>query len=422
MITEEEMTSDTEHELDEFAIEPGRRTRRNRRRRRRSRAVALLMVMVLAVGAAWGLTTWWDGRSRGGSGVLAGDKDAQTAILMMIRQADDPTRRSDMLVVFALDGNGTNPITLFMPSNALTEIPGHGLDLTGRGFSFGGMTLQSLVVDNVLGIVLDRDAAMTDEVFGKIVDSVGGIDVTVEDTLIEAEGGAVAFSPGLQKMDGESVRRYLRYQAAGETELSRIARAQHVWEALFVSWGRLGVGALAEKFREIGKEWNEGVETGLTPLELAEFFGAFASAAPPDRIYTTLPVQPVSAGGSEQALRIDEAQVANLVSQYFAASIPNNPYLGTRIEVLNGNGIPQIGEEVALKLIPQGFRIALNKNARAFDYETTKILVYARDEKSLGAARKIQELLGVGEIEIATRAQTVVDVTIVVGHDFQPRD
>ncbi|HVL89591.1 MAG TPA: LCP family protein [Actinomycetota bacterium] len=418
MITEEEMQSSPE--LDELGFEPGGRTRRNRRRRRRSRAVALLMVMVLAAGAAWAVATWLD-RGRGGSGVLAGDKDGQTAILFMIRQADDPTRRSDMLVVFALDAAGTNPITLFMPTNALTEIPGHGLDLAGRGFQFGGMRLQSLVVDNVLGIVLDRDAAMTDAVLGKLVDAAGGLDITVEDTLIEP-GGGVAFSPGLQKMNGEAVRGYLRYQGDGETELSRIARAQHVWEAMFAAWGRLGVGALAEKFREIGSEWNEGIETGLTPLDLAEFFSAFTAGSPADRIYTALPVEPVSAGGSEQALRIDEDQVGNLVSQYFAASIPKNPYLGTRIEVLNGNGIPQIGEEVALKLIPKGYRIVLNKNARSFDFETTKIVVYSRDERSLGAARKIQELLGVGEIEIGTRAQTVVDVTIVVGHDFEPRD
>lgn len=420
MITEEEVLS-----VPADGFEPGGRTRRGRRRRRRSRAVALLMAIVLAVGAAWAITTWLDGRGRSGVGAIAGDGDAQTAILFMVRQADDPTRRSDMLVVFALDANGQNPVTLFVPSNALTEVPGHGLDLAGRGYSFGEMRLQSLVVDNVLGIALDRDAAMTDAVLGRIVDETGGIDITVEDTLLADDGtgaNAVLFSPGLQKMDGEAVRRYLRYQGPDETELSRIARAQHVWESLIVAWGRLGVGALAEKFRTIGREWNEGIETGLTPLEIAEFFSAFAAGAPEDRVYTTLPVEPVSAGGTEQALRIDEEQVANLVRQYFAASIPANPYLGTRIEVLNGNGIPQIGEEVALKLIPKGYRIALNKNARSFDYETTKIVVYSRDSRMLGAARKIQELLGVGEIEIGTRAQTVVDVTIVVGHDFQPRD
>ncbi|HEX9697137.1 MAG TPA: LCP family protein [Actinomycetota bacterium] len=405
-------------------FEPGRRARRGRRRRRRGRAVALMMAMTLAAGAVWAAVTWVDGRGRGGSGALAGDEDGQTAILFMIRQADDPTRRSDMLVVFALDAQGANPVTLFIPSNALTEIPGHGLDLAGRGYSFGGMRLQSLVVDNVLGIALDRDAALTDEVFGRLADDLGGLDITVEDTLLADDGtgrNAVAFSPGTQKMDGETVRRFLRYQGEGETELSRIARAQQAWEAMIAAWGRMGVGALAQKFRDVGNEWNQGIETGLSPLDLAEFFSAFAAVTPEDRIYTTLPVEPVSAGGSEQALRINEEQVANLVRQYFAESIPANPYLGTRIEVLNGNGIPQIGEEVALKLIPKGYRIVLNKNARSFDYETTKILVYSRDERSLGAARKIQELLGVGEIEIGLRAQTVVDVTIVVGHDFQPR-
>ena len=416
----------TEEEIDSVPaeFEPGERTRRGRRRRRGRRAVAIIAAMALMTGGAWAGTRLLDGRGGSAGGArFAGAEDGQTTMLFMIRQADDLTRRSDMLVVFALDATGANPVALFLPSNTLTEIPGHGLDLAGRGYSFGGMPLQSIVVDNILGIALDRDAAMTDEVFGRLVDDAGGLDIDVEGTLLRDDGtgrNAADFSPGSQHMDGEAVRRFLRFQAPDETELSRIARARQVWEALIDRWGKMGPGTLAQRFRSIGKEWNQGIETGLAPLDMAEFFSAFAAVKTDDRIYTTLPVSPVSAGGAEQALQIDAGQTSDLVREYFAASMPANPYRGTRIEILNGNGVPQIGETIALKVVPKGFRIVLNRNARAFDFPVTKIVVYSRDERSLGAARKIRELLGVGEIEVGLRVQTVVDVTIVVGHDFQP--
>lgn len=406
---------------------PGARSRRGRRRRMRSRAVAIIVAMALAAAGAWAGATLLGGDKRTTEAEharFAGAGSGQTAYLMMVRQSDDVTRRSDMLAVFAIGDDGRSPVTLLVPATALTEIPGHGLDLAGRAFSFGGMTLQSLVVDNMLGIALDRDLAMTDEVIGKMVDQVGGLDVDIEADLVADAGDGLLvpeFSAGRRHLDGEAVRRYLRFQAADETELSRLARAQNIWEGLIAEWGALGPGVLAQRFRALGREYGHGLESGLTALDLAEFFSAFAAAGAENRVYTTLPVTPVAAGGDEQALRIEEERVAELVRQYFAKSVPANPYRETRIEVLNGNGVPQIGGEVGLLLIPRGFRIVIDRNAPSFDYEQTTIIVYGRDETTLAAANRIRELLGVGEVQIGVRSQSVVDVTVIVGHDFQPR-
>ncbi len=416
MKTEEHVTA---HETFE-TFEPGKRSRRRQRVRRRNRGLLIVVVAALTAGAVWGgaQILGGGGGTRGRSGVLAG-ADKQTAYLFMIRQAGDLSRRSDMLVVFALDRDGRNPVTLLIPSSAQTEIPGHGGDFAGRGFSFGGMPLQSLVVDNMLGIALDSDLAMSDEVMGKLVDQVGGIDLDLPGPLLASDGASAEFEGGSQHLDGEAARRFLRYQAADETELSRLARAQLVWEALIVKWGKLGIGVLAQRFRSLGREYGQGLESGISPLELSEFFTAFAAAGRDGRVYTTLPVTPVSAGDG-RALRVDEAQVAGLVRQYLQGSVPNNPYRSVRIQILNGNGRPQVGEKVGLVLIPKGFRIVNNRNARTFDYQQTKIVVYSRDPLVQGAARKIRELLGVGEVEFRPPSQSLVDVTIVVGDDFNP--
>lgn len=399
---------------------PGQRTKRRRRSRRRSRVLVVMLCMALIAGSVWAGATRL-GRDTASKGVVAASGGMQTAWVVMIRNDDDLTRRTDMLAVFAVGRGGRDPITMLMPATALTEIPGHGPDLAGRGFTFGSMPLQNLVVDNILGITVDNAIAMTDVVLGKLVDQVDGLEIDVPSPLLRETNGSITteFDAGTQRMDGAAVRRYVRFQAADETELSRLARAQQMWDALFDKWSALGTGVLAQRLRAVGREYRTGLETGLQPLDIAELFAAFTAAGSEGRVYTTLPVTPVSAGGKEPALRIDEDAVSAIVRQYFGGSVPSNPYRGTRLEVQNGNGVPQIGEKVGLKLIPAGFRFVLNRNARSFDEQTTRIIVYDRTEKAMGAARKIRELLGVGEIQVGIRSQSLVDATVIVGHDFQ---
>lgn len=40
--------------------------------------------------------------------------------------------------------------------------------------------------------------------------------------------------------------------------------------------------------------------------------------------------------------------------------------------VLNGNGVPGIGEAVAERIIPGGFRVAVSQNASDFDHAETR--------------------------------------------------
>jgi LCP family protein required for cell wall assembly len=345
----------------------------------------------------------------------------QTSYLFMIRRDDDATNASDMLVVFALDRGRQNAVAMLIPTSAVTEIPGHGSDLVGRGEAFGGMGLQSLVVDNLLGITLDKSAALTDDVLAKLVDQVGGLDIDVQGPLLAINGDvAPAFEDGMQHMDGQTVKRFLRFQGQDETELSRLARAQQVWDALIQAWGQMGRAALQKSFTAVGHDYGSGIESGLSPDVLADFFTGFASVQSDNRVFTTLPVTPVSGGGDQPVLRVDDTQVASLVQEYFSGSIPQTPYRNVRLEVLNGNGVPQIGEQVGYRLIPWGFRFVLDRNARSFDVDTTHIIVYDRSDQTMEAARKIQQLLGVGQVEVGIATQSLVDVTVVVGHDFNP--
>ena len=71
--------------------------------------------------------------------------------------------------------------------------------------------------------------------------------------------------------------------------------------------------------------------------------------------------------------------------------------------VLNGNGVPGIGEGVAERLLSGGFRIE------------TLIVVGSPDD--VGLAERVRDLLGVGSVSVSV-GSGIASVTVVIGKDF----
>jgi len=89
--------------------------------------------------------------------------------------------------------------------------------------------------------------------------------------------------------------------------------------------------------------------------------------------------------------------------------------------VLNGNGVPGIGEEIAKALLDGGFSVVLSGNAARLDYRRTLIVSHGDSPGAQRSADRARELLGVGEVRVSSAEQGIVDLTIVVGRDF-PRE
>ena len=62
--------------------------------------------------------------------------------------------------------------------------------------------------------------------------------------------------------------------------------------------------------------------------------------------------------------------------------------------VQNGSGEPGVGEAVAARIIPAGFRVVLSQNAQTFDVDSTDVFANGTDHED--EARAVKEALGVG--------------------------
>jgi LytR cell envelope-related transcriptional attenuator len=86
-----------------------------------------------------------------------------------------------------------------------------------------------------------------------------------------------------------------------------------------------------------------------------------------------------------------------------------------RVIVLNGSGLPGVGELVAERIVPGGFRIVVSENAANFDHDETLVVVGSADDVVLG--ERVRDLLGTGSVNVSV-SSGIAPVTVVVGKDF----
>jgi polyisoprenyl-teichoic acid--peptidoglycan teichoic acid transferase len=409
----------------------GRRTHANRRRRREARlrtvvgAVVLLVVVVVAVAV---VVLGFD-RARGLVGG-ADDQDStsphaasvggrQPSVALVVGDGTSGALLAPAVAVLAHDRSAAEGTVLLVPAGTVADVPGHGSYTVGDAATFGDASLAGVTVDNLLDLQLDGTVGIDPAGLTALVDELGPLDVEVRRTteVTLPDGTEVRLEAGPQSLDGPGVAAYLAGRSEGETELDAIPRVQQVVAAL--------LARVEEDPAALGPAL-EAASDHLTlhgaDLELLEALLVELADAGQQGLVTTLtlPVSPLGTG-RDDLYRVDTDRARGMLDERFAASRAEEQLgAGWSLQVLNGNGIPRIGERVAERLQPGGYRVVLTGNADRFTHEVTRIVVYDDTPEDLAVARDIQERLGVGEIERSGTPQSVVDVTIVVGQDFPP--
>ena len=379
-------------------------------------AVLAVMLVVALVG--------WLGRSTAGDET---DPDAveevgaaqPSLVLITVDDAAESgeTSRLSVLAHERATGQGT---VLLLPTTTIADVPGHGTFSLGEADELGGAPLTGVTVANLLGIGIDAEATITTDGWAVLLDTLGSVQVTIPAPL-EAADGSVRFEAGEQVLTGERLAAYLTMTAAGETELDALPRVQQVLGAVLDGVRR--DPSLVDRWLELELADGSPVIATEEPALVRALLLELAEAREADDVTTwTLPVVPLGSG-RDDGYRLDVRRTTELVADRFGASRPDPQLVGGRdVEILNGNGVPRVGQQVAERLSDGGYRIVLTGNAERFTYEVTRIVLHDRSPDQLAVGRDVQARLGVGELELAATPGSVVDVTIVVGADFPPED
>ncbi len=339
-----------------------------------------------------------------------------TVLVATVDETDDGEELRG-LAVLATDRREEQGTMLLVPTTIVTDVPGFGSFTLREAWELGGSALVAVTVDNLLGVRVDGVLALDQAGFVEWFDTADGATVDIASRVTPREGDPrPTFEPGQRHLSAEELGYLALVPGQGQTELDVLARTRQVLDAFLRSV------ADDEAVLDAAVEASRTFPGTVTPERLRTVLGELAEARGDDRLTAvTLPVVPLGSG-EQDLYRTDDERLDDLVDERFAASREDRGSSERMaVQILNGNGRPGIGQDVADELADGGYRIVLTGNADRFNYDTTRIIVYSEDAEVLQAAQEAQERLGgIGTIERSGTPQSVVDLTIVVGHDFPP--
>jgi hypothetical protein len=280
--------------------------------------------------------------------------------------------------------------------------------------SSGGTPLLLLSAETLLGVPIDNYVELSNTDARLLFNATGPLSVEVPDQVRVSAGpnkAKLIFDEGLQRLPSSFLVQLLYTVGLDADDVDLGARHSAFWSALFA------------QFEDEPEELATAVETAGGALgesdaeaeEVAALLEKLAGLPPPDRTLSTLPVTPVSVGGSE-LFETDTDEVVAFMRD--TLGIESTAAQQARVQILNGNGEPGIGKEVAELLVGHGFRVVLTGNAPRLDYRKSLIVTYDSGPVGTALAEQARELLGVGKVQVSAQAQGIVDLTIVVGKDF----
>lgn len=219
--------------------------------------------------------------------------------------ADPGSQRSDALMLGTLAPDGQSASVVSIPRDSWVEVPGRGMNKINAAYAFGGPPLLIETVEQLTGVRVDHFGVIDFAGFTSLVDSVGGIDVSVA----RATGNAgVDFVQGENHLDGAQALAYVRqrYDLPGG-DLDRAARQQNAMKALLTQVQEKATtdpGALYAFATSVGDAVS--VDDSLSSAGLVQLAVENRNLRGSDVTFVTAPVAGLGREAAQSVVYLDE--------------------------------------------------------------------------------------------------------------------
>lgn len=338
--------------------------------------------------------------------------------------------RSDTLMLVWLNPQTKRAAIMSLPRDLKVAIPGHGVSKINAAYAYGGPELSVRTVSEYLGVPVDGYVKVNFEGFVKAVDTLGGVDVLVED--VEGKGRGMNYddnwgnlhihlTPGWHHLDGYQAMGFCRYRKSmyhglGDGDFKRAERQQQFLRAMVQQ--KLRVQNLPQLLKA-GREIMGCVETTLSWRQVIDLARLLKEMGSTDIKTVVLPAHDSSSGGAYYCTVEpgDLQQVLAEVEQHLNGAVRG----AFRVALLDGSGQKGLADQASQLLKTAGFEVISTGTAPEGSFDATRIRYpEAEREAALAAATT----LGAGQLEPAAEAGSTNPtgetpaLTIIIGSDF----
>lgn len=240
-------------------------------------------------------SNWWNGVSQAVAGVpetvsgvavAAGAQsttpEPMTILLLGVdaRPGDaiDVGVRADAMALLHLDPEDRSCRLLAIPRDARAELPGYGPSKINHALAVGGVPYQIQVVEDFLGLAIDRYALADFRGFAAVVDAVGGVTLTVPEPF---NAGAFSFEAGEHRFTGDEALAYVQYRGGADGDFGRITRQQQMLRAIADEATGLD---LVRGISQILPAVEGHLRTDLSPVELTSLIATYQASCGSDEL------------------------------------------------------------------------------------------------------------------------------------------
>ena len=162
------------------------------------------------------------------------DDQINILILGSDQRPNDVGFRTDVIMLLSMNSESKKANLISFPRDLYVYQPGYRMDRINSAQSRGGIELSYLTLEYNFGIQVDHYVLVNFNSFGKIIDSLGGIEVNVARPLSDQRDGFGIFTldSGIVEMDAETALWYVRSRGTSD-DFDRNHRQQEILSALF---------------------------------------------------------------------------------------------------------------------------------------------------------------------------------------------
>ncbi len=144
-------------------------------------------------------------------------KEGKERFTMLLVGSDDAAALSDVMMLLSIDPNNGEAWGMQIPRDTYAHYSEKGYrKLNGAASALGGMEQLRDFFEDSFGVKIDRYVRLSLEGFRRVVDALGGVEVTLPERLDyedPAQGLSIHIPEGTQRLDGRTAEQFVRYRS-----------------------------------------------------------------------------------------------------------------------------------------------------------------------------------------------------------------
>ena len=224
--------------------------------------------------------------------------------------SEDFKGRTDTIMIYHISDWGKKDVLISIPRDARVNLDGHGWNKINAAYVYGGAEMLKDEIHELTGIKVDRTMLINFDGFIKVIDALGGVEITVDEPMHDPLSGS-DFEPGTYVMSGEEALAFARNRKTAKGDFDRVDRQKYLISEVMKQ--KLNASIIF-KAPELISIFNEETRSDFSTFDFINF-GTILLFSDKDIERITLPGESQTIDGISYVI-VDEEEAREFLREY----------------------------------------------------------------------------------------------------------